>query len=172
MSDRSFEDWLADQPADVVAAADRRLLELVEEIGVGFVREALGKTQSELARKLGRTQAYVSKLERQSDMLLSTLKSYVQAAGGDLQLKVTFSGGEIAASSLGELAELQAIAVYPAPRPGRQLACHENGEVTHYGVRLDATLARPAAYRKLKVAPMRADDDVLGEARVDFAAIG
>jgi transcriptional regulator with XRE-family HTH domain len=45
------------------------------------IRRATGLTQTELADNLGVGQAAVSKIERQSDMLLSTLASYLQALG-------------------------------------------------------------------------------------------
>jgi hypothetical protein len=38
---------------------------------------------------------YVSRLERRADMKLSTLREYVRALGGDLQLMVTFPGDEL-----------------------------------------------------------------------------
>lgn len=47
-----------------------------------------GLTQTELAIKLGVGQAAVSKIERQSDMLISTLTSYLTALGVDASLVV------------------------------------------------------------------------------------
>lgn len=40
-------------------------------------------------------QSEVSRLERRSDMLLSTLRSFIQAAGGELQLVATFPGSRL-----------------------------------------------------------------------------
>jgi transcriptional regulator with XRE-family HTH domain len=47
-------------------------------------------TQEEVAQRLSSRQVYVSRLERRADMKLSTLREYVRALGGDLQLMVTF----------------------------------------------------------------------------------
>ena len=54
------------------------------------VRRAKSLTQSTIANLLGMDQSEVSRLERRSDMLLSTLRSFIQAAGGELQLVATF----------------------------------------------------------------------------------
>jgi transcriptional regulator with XRE-family HTH domain len=52
------------------------------------IRRAAGLTQVELAVNLGVGQAQVSKIERQSDMLLSTLIAYLTALGADAQILV------------------------------------------------------------------------------------
>jgi DNA-binding XRE family transcriptional regulator len=51
------------------------------------LRERVGITQSELARRLGATQPEVSKLEHRSDVRLSTARAYVAACGGELRLR-------------------------------------------------------------------------------------
>lgn len=50
-------------------------------IELAEIRRATGITQVELAATLGVGQAQVSKIERQSDMLLSTMASYLDALG-------------------------------------------------------------------------------------------
>jgi transcriptional regulator with XRE-family HTH domain len=57
-------------------------------IDLPAIRKATGLTQIELAAKLGVGQAAVSKIERQSDMLLSTLSAYLTAVGVDAQIVV------------------------------------------------------------------------------------
>ncbi len=52
------------------------------------IRRAIGLTQTELAANLGVGQAQISKIERQSDMLISTLASYLAALGVDAQIVV------------------------------------------------------------------------------------
>ena len=76
------------------------------------LRKAKDFTQVQLAETLGIQQATVAKYERQSDLLLSTLSSYVQAMGGSLKLMVEFPGKKpIALDGLGETDE---------PRRGRR----------------------------------------------------
>lgn len=50
------------------------------------LRTMAGKTQVEVAGALRRTQSQLSKLEHQDDALLSTLRDYVKALGGELEL--------------------------------------------------------------------------------------
>ena len=54
------------------------------------LRTLAGKTQVEVAARLRRTQSQLSKLERQDDALLSTLRDYVKALGGELELVARF----------------------------------------------------------------------------------
>ena len=76
------------------------------------LRKAKKLTQVQLAETLGVQQATVAKYERQSDLLLSTLTSYVRAMGGELKLMVEFPGkAPVALEGLGETDE---------PRQGRR----------------------------------------------------
>jgi transcriptional regulator with XRE-family HTH domain len=72
-----------------------RAAEIVaEELALSDLRKSKEMTQEEVAERLGGRQVYVSRLERRSDMKLSTLRDYVKAIGGQLQLVVTFPKGE------------------------------------------------------------------------------
>ena len=67
------------------------------------LRKARELTQVQLSATLGIQQATVAKYERQSDLLLSTLTSYVRAMGGSLKLMVEFPGKEpVALEGLGD----------------------------------------------------------------------
>lgn len=59
-------------------------------IGLATVRNAARLTQTELATVLGVGQAAVAKMERRPDLLLSTLRSYINGAGGHARLVVDF----------------------------------------------------------------------------------
>lgn len=54
------------------------------------LRKRSGQTQEELAAELGVGQDTISRLEKRSDMLLSTLRHYVESIGGHLALVATF----------------------------------------------------------------------------------
>lgn len=81
----------ADRRARIEAEADRLH---TEYLTLQELRKAKDLTQVQLAEVLGISQATVAKYERQSDLLLSTLGSYVKAMGGKLNLVVQFPGKE------------------------------------------------------------------------------
>lgn len=54
------------------------------------LRQAVAQTQQDLAASLGVGQDTISRLEKRSDMLLSTLRRYVEAMGGKLELVAQF----------------------------------------------------------------------------------
>lgn len=59
---------------------------LAEELGLSDLRQRVERTQSQIAGALGTTQSGVSRIERQEDILVSTLREYVRATGGELHL--------------------------------------------------------------------------------------
>ena len=56
--------------------------------GLRELRQLTGKGQADIASALNIKQPSVSKIEKQTDMYLSTLRSYVEAIGGELELTV------------------------------------------------------------------------------------
>ena len=83
-------DWIANQPDVVREAGEARARELIAEVTLREVREAVARTQVEVATAMGTTQDRVSKLERGEDALVSTLRRHVRALGGELRLVVDF----------------------------------------------------------------------------------
>lgn len=76
---------------DRIAARAQKIREEIE--GLQALRRVTAKTQTEIAKSLGVSQPSVAKIERQADMYLSTLRSYVEAAGGKLTLVVELKDG-------------------------------------------------------------------------------
>ena len=80
-------------PADRKARIEARTHELeVEYLTLQELRKAAGLTQAEVSQELGMPQSNVSRLEKGADMLLSTLRQYVEAMGGKLNLTVELPG--------------------------------------------------------------------------------
>jgi len=70
---------------------DTRYRELKQEVeSLRELRKIAGKAQADIATSLNIKQPSVSKIEKQTDMYLSTLRSYVEANGGELELLVKF----------------------------------------------------------------------------------
>lgn len=76
-----------------IEASDQRARELLDEYDtLQKLRKARALTQETIAKKMGTKQVSVAQLEKRSDLLLSTLRSYVQALGGELDLVIRFEG--------------------------------------------------------------------------------
>jgi transcriptional regulator with XRE-family HTH domain len=63
---------------------------IAEEMSLRELRQALKLTQERMAEALGIGQDGVSRLEKRSDLLISTLRSYVEAMGGSLSIVAEF----------------------------------------------------------------------------------
>ena len=63
---------------------------IAEEMSLRDLRQALKLTQERMTATLGIGQEGVSRLEKRSDLLISTLRSYVEAMGGSLSIVAEF----------------------------------------------------------------------------------
>ena len=99
---------------------ETRATELVaEEMTLRQLRNAHQKTQVELAATLGIGQEAVSRLEQRTDLLLSTLKEYIKAVGGRLDLIASVPGrAPVIVSGFSAMADTQRRR--RSPRAGRR----------------------------------------------------
>ena len=77
--------------------------ELREEMALYELRRALELSQKQLAESLKVDQPSVSKLERRTDMYVSTLRRFVEAMGGSLELVARLPQGDVRISNFSEL---------------------------------------------------------------------
>ena len=88
---KNLKDVMNTLPAQRRAKIEARAGELIaEEMTLRDLRKAQDLTQERMAELLGVGQDNISRLEGRADMLLSTLRSYVAAMGGSLDLIVRF----------------------------------------------------------------------------------
>ena len=88
---RTLNEVIAALPAKDRAKIAARAAELIaEEMSLRDLRKAVGKTQAAVAKRLKVGQEAVSKIEARSDVYLSTLRDYIRAMGGDLDLIARF----------------------------------------------------------------------------------
>jgi hypothetical protein len=71
------------------------------------LREARSLTQVNLAKVLNVNQGAVSRMEKRTDMYVSTLRNFIQAMGGQLQVKAIFPEGEVEIEQFETLADPQ-----------------------------------------------------------------
>ncbi|WP_437634420.1 helix-turn-helix domain-containing protein [Sorangium sp. So ce854] len=77
---------LACLDAEVKREAEREVLAM----NLRALRESIGKTQEELAALADLSQAELSRFEKREDHLLSTLRRYIAALGGQLEVSAVF----------------------------------------------------------------------------------
>lgn len=104
------------------ARARLRAAEMLDEMPLHELRQARKLSQEALAQLLGARQASISKLEHRTDMYVSTLRSYVEAMGGALDIIARFPDGDVRIGSFRELEGYR----YPAAGSGREpMMLHE-----------------------------------------------
>ncbi|NDI22613.1 MAG: transcriptional regulator [Betaproteobacteria bacterium] len=84
---RKLDDLMAALPKERRQRVQARAMELAT---LRDLRLAAQQTQEQLAATLGVGQDTISRLEKRSDMLLSTLRHYVESMGGKLELVAQF----------------------------------------------------------------------------------
>lgn len=77
-------------PADQEAAAAAGRRALAHALVLAELRQQRGVTQVELAERLGRRQGTISELERRDDVFVSSLREYIEALGGRLEIAAVF----------------------------------------------------------------------------------
>jgi transcriptional regulator with XRE-family HTH domain len=77
-------------PAERKKVEHRAAEIIAEEMSLRDLRKARKLTQTRVAKTLGITQDSVSRLEKRSDLLLSTLRKTVKAMGGDVRIIAQF----------------------------------------------------------------------------------
>jgi len=88
---RTLNDLVASLPKEEREKIQARARELIaEEMSLQNLRKAIGKTQTAVAKRLKVGQDAVSKLETRSDMYISTLRGFLRAMGGELELIARF----------------------------------------------------------------------------------
>lgn len=103
----TLQQKIAGLPAKRRAQVKSRATELIaEELSLQDLRKAMHRTQTDVAKALNVGQDTVSRYERRTDMLLSTLQDYVRAMGGELELVARFPDRQpIRIKSLRELSD-------------------------------------------------------------------
>ncbi|NEP60393.1 MAG: helix-turn-helix transcriptional regulator [Symploca sp. SIO2G7] len=88
---RKMKDFIASLPAERQQRIKERSEELLQEhMALQELRKAMAFTQEQIAQELGMDQGNLSKLERRTDLMLSTLRRYIEAMGGSLRIIAEF----------------------------------------------------------------------------------
>ena len=102
---RTLDDIMVSLPKERRERIEANAAEMIREVeGLKALRKLAARSQDQLAQSLGVKQPSVLKIERQTDLYLSTLRRFVEAAGGTLELRVELPGtGVMRLTGMGEL---------------------------------------------------------------------
>ncbi len=92
---KTLSDPIMADPARAAAVAEHEAA-IRDSLGLGQIRAHRGATQTQVAEGIGVTQARIASLERQDDLYLSTLESYIHALGGTLEVHAVFPDETVA----------------------------------------------------------------------------
>lgn len=101
----THDEIMARLPKDRQERIRARAAELRAEVeGLKALRKLAERSQEQIAQSLGIKQPSVVKIEKQTDLYLSTLRRFVEAAGGKLELRVELPGtGAFTLTGVGEI---------------------------------------------------------------------
>src|SRR5436309_6722645 len=105
---RNFNELFVKMKPATQERVKARSSELLRAMALADLRRAQARTQQQLAETLSVNQAWISRVERQTDMYLSTLRGYIEALGGELELTARFDN---CAVRLDQFADLERLAV-------------------------------------------------------------
>jgi DNA-binding XRE family transcriptional regulator len=85
------------------ARVDQAVREALKELPLDELRNARGLSQKMLAEALGIQQPAIAKMEKRADMYISTLRSHIEAMGGQLEITAHFPDGSVRISNFSQI---------------------------------------------------------------------
>jgi DNA-binding XRE family transcriptional regulator len=86
-------------------AAKAKTTQMLREMPLQELRRARQLSQQHMAELLATKQANLSRIERRTDMYISTLRNYIQAMGGKLDIIARFPDGEVYINQFSDIAD-------------------------------------------------------------------
>ena len=105
---KQFAELRARMTPQARAQSEKKAQTLLAEMPLHELRCALGLLQKMLAEALRVQQPSAAKLVRRTDMYLSTLRSYIDAMGGQLDIVAQFPDGSVKINNFADLASMPA----------------------------------------------------------------
>jgi len=101
---RKFDELVEKMPSDARTRAETQAHKLIAEYALEELRQARSMTQERLAGILGKDQSVISRMERRTDMYVSTLAEFIRAMGGELEIRAVFPEGSVRIKKFGDIA--------------------------------------------------------------------
>ncbi|OFZ70418.1 MAG: transcriptional regulator [Betaproteobacteria bacterium RBG_16_58_11] len=99
---KKFSELEAKMSPESRERSDTLYRNMLAEMPLNELRQARALSQVKLAETLHVNQAAVSKIEHRTDMYISTLRAYIRAMGGDLEIVAKFPDGEVKIANFSE----------------------------------------------------------------------
>ncbi|KJH83321.1 MULTISPECIES: XRE family transcriptional regulator [Pseudomonadaceae] len=100
---RKFADLRAKMSPEAQARVEAKAQKLLAEMPLNELRQARGLSQKMLAELLHVQQPSIAKMEKRTDMYISTLRSHIEAMGGQLEVVARFPDGSVKISNFAEI---------------------------------------------------------------------
>jgi transcriptional regulator with XRE-family HTH domain len=101
---RKFNELVEKMPPEARERVEAKAAKLIAEYALDELREARSMTQARLADILGKDQSVISRIERRTDMYVSTLAEFIRAMGGELEIRAVFPEGSVRIRRFGDIA--------------------------------------------------------------------
>lgn len=100
---KKFADLRSKMSESAREEVDRKAKTLLAEMPLNELRQARGLSQKMLAELLHVQQPSIAKIEKRTDMYLSTLRSHIEAMGGELEVIAKFPDGSVKINNFTDL---------------------------------------------------------------------
>ncbi len=100
---KNFKELQAKMSPAARTRSEDKAAKIIEEMALDELREAMRLTQESLAESLHVNQAAISKVERRTDMLISTLRKIIEAMGGELEIRAILPNGVVRIGQFGKI---------------------------------------------------------------------
>jgi predicted XRE-type DNA-binding protein len=100
---KKFSELRTRMSPEAQARVEAKAQAMLAEMPLNELRQARGLSQKMLAEVLHVQQPSIAKLEKRTDMYLSTLRSHIEAMGGELEVVARFPDGAVKISNFSDL---------------------------------------------------------------------
>lgn len=104
---KKFRDLRKAMSPEAQELAKAKTMEIMNDLPLAELRQARFYSQEQLAEVLEVKQPAVAKLEKKTDMYISSLRRFIEAMGGELEIKAHFPEGDIRINQFQDLADKQ-----------------------------------------------------------------
>ena len=104
---KKFKDLRKAMSPEAQARSHAKAMAMIEALPLAELRQARHFSQEQLASVLEVKQPAVAKMEKKVDMYISTLRRFIEAMGGKLEIRAHFPEGDVSISQFEELEDEQ-----------------------------------------------------------------